>query len=164
VIGIVEGLVTAGVVLFVMAAQPDMLARIADRKPLAGVSLRPVIVGLAIAAVVAGGALSWFASVNPDGLEWSMEKVTGKLEIEGAAGAAVHATSASLQEKTAFMPDYGFKSAGGVGEEAAPAWPSVDAGTSVAGIVGAGITLAVAALIGFVLRRRRPAANSRTSS
>jgi cobalt/nickel transport system permease protein len=169
-IGIVEGLVTAGVVLFVMAAQPDMLARISERKALSGVNLRPVLIGLAIAAVVAGGALSWFASVNPDGLEWSMEKVTGKLEIEGSAGAAIHDASASLQEKTALMPDYGFKSAAGpvgeeaaegagdkaVSEEAAPAWPSVDAGTSVAGVVGAAITLAVAALIGLALRRKRP--------
>jgi cobalt/nickel transport system permease protein len=169
-IGIVEGLVTAGVVLFVMAAQPDMLARISERKALSGVNLRPVLIGLAIAAVVAGGALSWFASVNPDGLEWSMEKVTGKLEIEGTAGAAIHAASAALQERTAFLPDYGFKASAedvgdkAVSEEAAPAWPSVDAGTSVAGIVGAAITLAVAALIGLALRRKRPGAETPAAS
>jgi cobalt/nickel transport system permease protein len=151
-IGIVEGLVTAGVVLFVMRAQPDMLARISERKALSGASMRPILIGLAVAAVVTGGALSWFASVNPDGLEWSMEKVTGRPEIEGAAGTAIHDASASLQEKTAFMPDYGFKSAAGPEGEAT----AEDAGTSVAGIVGAAITLAVAALIGLALRRKRP--------
>jgi cobalt/nickel transport system permease protein len=151
-IGIVEGLVTAGVVLFVTRAQPDMLARISERKALSGASMRPILIGLAVAAVVTGGALSWFASVNPDGLEWSMEKVTGRPEIEGAAGTAIHDASASLQEKTAFMPDYGFKSAAGPEGEAT----AEDAGTSVAGIVGAAITLAVAALIGLALRRKRP--------
>ncbi|MDO8964124.1 MAG: energy-coupling factor ABC transporter permease [Coriobacteriia bacterium] len=167
-IGIVEGLVTAGVILFVAKAQPELLERVGQRKPLGGLNLKPVLIGLAIAAVLAGGALSWFASVNPDGLEWSMEKVAGSPEIEGASGEAVHKASASIQQITAFLPDYGFKKAeSGPGEgasegkegeaeggEAASSWPSVDAGASTAGIVGAGITLAVAALIGFALRRR----------
>jgi cobalt/nickel transport system permease protein len=166
-IGLVEGLVTAALVLFVMQAQPDMLARLSDRKPLTGVDLKPVLIGLAIAAVVAGGALSWFASANPDGLEWSMEKVAGSPELESSGG--VHEAAATLQEQTAFMPDYGFKSAAAptgeesaegagdkaVSEEAAPAWPSVDAGTTVAGLVGGAMTLLLATGIGFALKRRR---------
>jgi cobalt/nickel transport system permease protein len=154
-IGIVEGLVTAGVVLFATAAQPDMLARVTERRPLAGVDLRTVLVGLAVAAVVAAGALSWFASADPDGLEWSIEKVTGGPEIEGSADAAANAVSAALQEKTAFMPDYGLPSAAEAGR---------DAGTGLAGIVGAAITLAVAGLVGLTLRRRRARAARRASS
>jgi len=154
-IGIVEGLVTAGVVLFVQKAQPDLLARTADRRPLAGLNIKPVIVGLLAAALVSGVAFSWFASTNPDGLEWSIAKVTGTEELESDA-AGVHSTSAEIQETTSLMPDYGFKASGEEAEEGGDeaAWPSVDAGTSVAGIVGASLTLALAVLIGFVLRRR----------
>ena len=32
------------------------------------------------AAIVTGGALSWFASTHPDGLEWSIDKITGRGE------------------------------------------------------------------------------------
>lgn len=154
-IGLVEGLVTAGVVLFVKSARPELLDRVSARRTLGGLDLKPVLVGLVIAAVVAGGALSWFASSSPDGLEWSIAGVTGAREIE-RAGSDVHGALASLQDKTAFLPDYSFKAAAGsetaAGEE--PAWPAVDAGTSIAGIVGGAITLVVAVLIGFALKKR----------
>ena len=142
-IGVVEGLVTAGVVLFVYRAQPELLARTAARKPLAGLRLRPVLVGLAVAALVAGAALSWFASSNPDGLEWSIAKVTGT-EKELQPGSATHDTAAELQKKTTILPDYSFKDDGEAG----------GAGTSVSGIVGALIVVAVAGALGFSLRRR----------
>lgn len=155
-IGIVEGLVTAAVILFVQRAQPELLIRVADRKRLGGLSLKPVLVGLLVAAVLSGVAFSWFASTNPDGLEWSIAKVTGSEELEGSED-GVHGASAGLQEKTSFLPDYGFKSSTEVaqgGAEVEDSWPSVDAGTSVAGLVGAAITLLTAAGIGVVLRRR----------
>lgn len=166
-IGVVEGLVTAAVVLFVMRARPEILDSAATGRPLGTSSLKPVLIGLAICAVLAGALFSWFASTNPDGLEWSMARVTGTEEITGASTASAHAASAALQERTAFMPDYGFKTAaetehggeGGEGGEAA-AWPAVDAGTSAAGITGAGLTLAVALLIGLALKYR---ASSRTN-
>ncbi|KAF0207111.1 MAG: cobalt/nickel transport system permease [Actinobacteria bacterium] len=144
-IGIVEGLVTAGVILFVKSARPELLARVSAGRPLGGLDLKPVLIGLLTAAVIAGGALSWFASSNPDGLEWSIAGVTGVEEIEGA-GSGVHEASTALQEKTAFMPDYGTGTA---------------ASTSTAGIVGGGITLVMAALIGFALKRRRGAGATR---
>ncbi len=49
---------------------------------------------------------------------------------------------------------------GASGAGAATAWPAVDAGTSVSGLVGAAVTLAVAAAIGLALRRRRRAGRS----
>ena len=81
----------------------------AEGRPLTGLKLKPVLIGTRlIAAVVCGAAFSWFASNNADGLEWSIAKVTGGAELEsGSAGA--HAAAASVQEKTAFLPDYGFK-------------------------------------------------------
>jgi len=154
-IGIVEGLVTAGVVLFVKSARPELLDRIAARKPLGGLDLKPVLIGLVVAAIIAGGALSWFASSNPDGLEWSIAGVTGTEELAGPAD-GVHGASASIQDKTAFLPDYAFKTTTG-SEEAAggeAAWPAVDGGTSTSGLVGGALTLAIAALIGLALKKR----------
>jgi cobalt/nickel transport system permease protein len=102
---------------------------------------------------------SWFASTHPDGLEWAMAKVSGKEELESPE-AGIHASLAKVQGKTAYFPDYGFKSAAAATNsiepsEAAPEpWPSVMAGTSVSGIVGGLITLVVACLIGFALKAR----------
>lgn len=153
-IGVVEGLITAGVLLFVNAAQPEILERSATRSTLQGVSVKPVVIGLLAAALVTGGAIAWFASANPDGLEWSIERVAGTAEIDGATADA-HDSAGAVQERTSFLPDYAFPAdeaaeSGGEGE----AWPVVDLGTSTAGVVGAGITLAFAVLIGVVLRRR----------
>jgi len=160
-IGVVEGLVTSAVVLFVLKAQPELLARTARRSPLRGLRLKPLFIGLGVAALVAGGALSWFASTNADGLEWSIARVTGSGELESSSQA--HDTSADLQERTAFLPDYGFRQSEPAAEEAANGeeesgtWPGVDPGTSVAGIVGALIVLVVATTVGLVLKKRSAA-------
>lgn len=143
-IGVVEGLVTAGVVLFVKSTRPELLERVSERRSLKGLDLRQLLTGLLLAAVVAGGALSWFASSNPDGLEWSIAGVTGVEEIEGT-GSAAHDASVGIQEKTALLPDYGDGSR---------------ADTSLSGLAGGGITLLVAVGVGFVLRKRRSSATS----
>ena len=154
-IGVVEGLATAAVVAFVARARPEALPTV----PAAGaaVSRRPVLIGLAIAAVVMGGVASWFASRQPDGLEWSITRVTGHQDIT-VSGAPLHRKLAAVQERTAMLPGYGFPASQAI--PAAPAntrpapWPAVSAGTSVAGIVGGLMTLALAGLIGFVLKAR----------
>ncbi len=160
-IGVVEGLATAAVVSFVAKARPEALPTASASG--ASVSLRPVLIGLAIAAVVTGGVASWFASTHPDGLEWSMAKVSGKEELESPE-AGIHEGLAKVQEKTAFLPDYGFKSAEAVPETAALAehaaspeaepWPAVNAGTSVSGLVGGLMTLVLACLMGLALKAR----------
>lgn len=153
-IGIVEGLATAAVISFVWKARPEVMEKAALHQPIGQISMGKVLGGLGVAAVVTGGLLSWFASTNPDGLEWSMFKVSGKEELE--ASGTVHETLGSLQKRTAFLPDYGFKKAEheAATEEPAPAWPAPDAGTSVSGMVGGILTLLVAVAIGFLLKRR----------
>ena len=156
-IGVVEGFVTAGVINYVRAARPEILDSSASAKPLAaGISLRNVLVGFVALAVVTGGALSWFASAHTDGLEWSIEKVAGKGELpEHKHGVA--AAIKGLQERTAFLPDYGFKPAASEpkAKEEKPAWPNVDAGTSVSGLIGAVLVLAMAFGIGSAIRAFR---------
>jgi cobalt/nickel transport system permease protein len=155
-IGIVEGLVTAAVVMFVWKARPEILNAARRFEPIGQLNITKVIAGLVVAAVITGGALSWFASTNPDGLEWAMFKTSGKEEPESKN--RIHDFLSSLQEKTAFLPDYGFKQSEPQSEpEAAskPAWPAVDLGTSVSGIVGGGLTLSLIVLVGLFIRRRK---------
>jgi len=58
------------------------------------------------------------------------------------------------------LPDYGFKAAPAENKSAEHGavtpepWPAVKTGTSVSGIVGGTLTLALAALIGFALKAR----------
>jgi cobalt/nickel transport system permease protein len=107
---------------------------------------------VAVLALVCGGVLSWFASAYPDGLEWAMFKTAGVEELESSDG--VHEALGKVQESTAFLPDYGFKvdgAASGAAEKAEAAWPAPSAGASAAGVVGSAITLAIAALVGYLL-------------
>jgi cobalt/nickel transport system permease protein len=156
-IGIVEGIVTAAVVMFVWNARPEILNAAVYSKQIGQISIKRVLVWLVIAVVIIGGALSWFASENPDGLEWAMIKTAGVEDLESKSG--IHKSLSTLQEKTAFLPDYGFKQNETLAPEpeaaSGPVWPAVDPGTSVSGIVGGGITLMVIVLIGLFLRRRR---------
>ncbi len=158
-IGLVEGLVTAAVVTFVWRAQPELVERGGDRAPSDPRARRRLLVGGLVAVVVVGACLSWFASSNPDGLEWSIARVTGAEEVEGPPD-AVRERLADVQATTAVLPDYGLPSSQETGPEGeAAAWPTPDAGTSVSGLVGGGLTLLIAVGVGWVLhlRFREPA-------
>ncbi len=158
-IGLVEGLVTTAVVSFVWKARPEILEYAAASRPFGNLSMKKVLAGLGAAAIITGGALSWFASSFPDGLEWSMAKTAGKEELPAPEAGIYHFLS-SIQEKTAFLPDYGFQK-----DEIGPAavvesvssWPAVDKGTSTSGLVGGSLTLILAAAIGFLFRKRSQA-------
>lgn len=156
-IGIVEGLATAAVVTFVWREQPDILARAANLRHQNPVSMRKILIGLGVTAALFGGILSWFASTHPDGLEWSIEKITGSGEIESKEE-GIHASAGRLQDKTTLMPDYGFRKTGNEetadGKETGTAWPAPDAGTSAAGLLGGLMVLAFAAAFGWLLKRK----------
>lgn len=166
-IGAVEGLITATVVTFVWRARPEIVEKAAIGEALGNISMKKVLTVLVVAVIIVGGALSWFASANPDGLEWSMFKTTGKAELEAPGG--IHKTLSEVQSKTAFLPDYGFKASESekeeepASQEAEEAWPSVSAGTSVSGIVGGTLTLALAAITGLIIsmvKRRKKRATA----
>jgi cobalt/nickel transport system permease protein len=165
-IGLVEGLVTAGVINFVYAARPEIIESISAARPhAAAISMKKVLGGLLAVVVLTGGVLSWFASVNPDGLEWSIAKISGKPELPEREN-NVEALLKSLQEKTAFLPDYSFKKEEGKPEnteadKGGSQWPAVEAGTSVSGIIGSVMVLILVGLTGFVIRvlRRKGGGN-----
>lgn len=162
-IGIVEGVVTTSVIVFVYKARPDILD---FNRQATGVSysVRGVVMAFLAATLLTGGFVSWYASQQPDGLEWSIAKVTGKGEFAGAnQGTGIHSTLASLQKQIAILPDYSFKKTDpqpAMAEKVQNPEPTPfesRLGTSTSGVVGGGLTLIIAATIGIVLRRRNPA-------
>lgn len=167
-IGVAEGVVTAIIVSFVHKARPDIFTESDKVKQGFMKSIVPAFLALAL---VTGGFISWFASEKPDGLEWSIKKVTGKETLEGSK-MGLHGQLAALQGKLAFLPDYNFKKP----DEKNPARATASAeaakagaggnilGTSVSGIAGALLTMGMTVLIGFILRKRQQLAAARPHS
>lgn len=161
-IGFVEGLVTAAFIAFVRKARPEILEAATASIPSAQVAIRKVLVGLGIAALLTGGILSWFASSHPDGLEWSIEKITGETEISEPVDGVIPLLG-SIQEKTAIFPDYEFRDTEAADKEENQIGRTqidqnasmVSSGTTVAGVAGSLMTLALACFIGFAIKRRK---------
>ena len=129
-IGFVEGLITAAVLVFVHEARPELLFCSSESERKEGrFSLKNTLVILSAATVLIGGLLSLVASSNPDGLEWSIEKLTGSTELE--ASGEIYETANSIQEFTSLLPDYAFKDS----ESAL--------GTTFSGVVGGLVVIAV---------------------
>ncbi|MGE4353400.1 MAG: energy-coupling factor ABC transporter permease [Oscillospiraceae bacterium] len=142
-IGLVEGIVTAAIVSYVWKIRPEIIeSALRSRAIGKGVSMKKPIIVLLVAAALVGGALSIFASSNPDGLEWAIGKTTGTEELEAQGG--IYDGASDIQNSTAFMPDYDYKTAGEDGSAT---------GTSVAGIVGGTMTLILAGTTGLLISR-----------
>jgi cobalt/nickel transport system permease protein len=148
-IGLIEGIVTAAVIAFVKKASPALLDQPIKKTSTLSTPSKNLVIGFAIATVLAGTVFAWFASSDPDGLEWAINKTAGT--TEPTAESRIHRTATDLKASTAIMPDYEFKN-GEPEKEAASVWPNVNAGTSVSGIVGSALTLLLAGLIGLGIR------------
>jgi cobalt/nickel transport system permease protein len=154
-IGIVEGLVTVAILSSVRRARPELLKDALVQGSAGTRPLRQVALAFLLLALVTGGVLSAFASKNPDGLEWALARVTGHSEL-AASQSALHRGLAVLQQKTALLPDYDFRNVG----QKTPAGASgrdvrrFNPGTGLAGVLGALLTLAVAALLGLLAKKR----------
>ncbi len=153
-IGAVEGIITVAIFTYVNNSRPEILLSAigmnsADNTAVIGArgSIKKTVCVLAALAVLVGGGLSLFASSHPDGLEWSIEKITGSTELESEDSA--HNAAQSVQDKTSILPDYDF--ADGTSDS------SHVSGTSVSGIVGAAMTCVLAGAAGgiIVLLKRR---------
>jgi cobalt/nickel transport system permease protein len=146
-IGLVEGAATVAVILFVLKARPEILKEpVHEAAGVKSLSMRSLAVGFLIAALVAGGGFSWFSSKYPDGLEWSVLRVTGTDGVREPEG-EVHRSLADLQKKTAILPNYGIDEEN-KGEGA-------DKDTSFPGLAGGLLTLLFAAIAWLLLKRRR---------
>ena len=159
-IGLIEGLITSAVLVFVYEARPELLMDVNTAgKETGKCSLKTTLVILAVVVAIVGGGLSLFASGNPDGLEWSMfgnaesgySENMGLDEEDYGVSSGAAEVAGSIQEKTAFLPDYGFAGSDSV------------VGTSVSGLLGSAIVAAVAAVIcmgGGFFRRKKAGAKA----
>ena len=140
-IGAVEGLITAAVLVFLYEARPSLL-RQSEPAPIAcgRLSFGKIIAVLTAATAVTAGILSQFASAFPDGLEWSVERLTGNTELEGTKS-GIYIFVEEIQRFTAVLPDFNF-----IGAESA-------AGTSVSGLAGAAVVLISIILIGRCFKK-----------
>ena len=145
-IGLIEGLITAAVLLFVYESRPELLRDMNASAPEKKNSLKTTVISLAIVAAIVGGGLSLIASSNPDGLEWSLfgnsdagySQNLGLDEENYGVQSAAADKAAAIQEKTSFLPDYAFADSDSA------------AGTTVSGLVGSAIVAALAVLICFI--------------
>lgn len=158
-IGLIEGLITSAVLLFVYETRPELLMDVntGSNGVQSKCSLKTTLVILAVVVALVGGGLSLFASSNPDGLEWSMfgnaeagySENMGLDEEDYGISSEVAEAAGSLQEKTAFLPDYAFANSDSA------------AGTTVSGLVGSAIVACAAALVCFTggfFRKKKTAA------
>lgn len=156
-IGITEGVLTWGVLAFIRSTEPGLLQTTSEtRAPKTGF----VTASLFVAALAIGGTLSWFASSNPDGLEWSIAKVTGKEELASPDEHA-HELLAGLQEQAAILPDYDFRHTDN--QATSPNSP-VNVGTSFSGIAGSLMVLLLSGAAGLLFRNRRNNSAAATQS
>lgn len=137
-IGLMEGIITAAVLCFVYEARPELLRGVnkGSKNKEGKLSFKKIIITLSVLTALIAGGLSLVASEYPDGLEWSIEKITNSTEI-GASG-GVYDSLEKIQETTAILPDYGFKDSDSV------------IGTSFSGIVG-GFVVAIVCIGGCYL-------------
>jgi cobalt/nickel transport system permease protein len=140
-IGLVEGLITAVIVNLIYQHKPELIRLQQAPKAARGSGLRVLVIGLLLATFALGGLLSWYASDQPDGLEWSIAKVTGLEELE-VADSTIATLATHVQQVTSFLPDY---AANGLSERF---------GISLSGIIGAGLLLLFGLLLLRVMKRR----------
>lgn len=143
-IGLVEGLITAAVLIFLYETRPEILWNYNESDERKNrFSYKGIIAVLAVSAVVIGGLLSGFASSAPDGLEWSVKQVAGTTEPEAEGG--IYALADGIQSVTSLLPDYNWRESGFAG------------GTAFSGIIGGAAVVALCVAVCFVLRylRRR---------
>jgi len=158
-IGIVEGLATAAVVSFVYKARPDLMYSRFKPVSTSTYPVRNMALAFLAATVLTGGVLSWFASSDPDGLEWSISKVTGKEEFK-APDHGIYASLSALQDRIAILPDYAFRknketqTKSSRPESALTSEENSRLGKSTSGLIGGVITLFLSMLTGFILRKR----------
>jgi len=141
-IGVVEGLITAMIIDYLYRHNSDLIfnetssVNAKDR-------LGSLVLLLSLATLVIGGFLSAYASSNPDGLEWSIDRTSGQQAL--ASDSTLINTIDQVQEHVALLPDYQLNT------DKLP--ENISKGLS--GIIGSLIVLILTFAIGFFLRRRR---------
>ncbi len=101
IIGVCEGVATGLVLQLINNYDPSLLQKPTRQL---GQSGKKTVAWIGVATLLLAGTFSWIASDNPDGLEWSIEKLTGSTELGPAT-----------PPPTALLPEYDSHAAGIVG-------------------------------------------------
>lgn len=139
-IGAMEGVVTAAAVCCLYHTRKDIIEQALDRTTSEKNSGKKILLVFAVATVLIGGVASLFASSQPDGLEWSIEKAAGTAELE--TDSELHSAARKVQNTVAILPDYTYK------ESNEPQ----ESGTSVSGLVGGFITMLLVVITGLAIK------------
>lgn len=150
-IGLIEGIITACVLVFVYSARPEMVKNVNTKNVNNKMSAKKVVTILLIVAIITGGIFSLFASSNPDGLEWSLfgnaengySSNMGLDEEDYGISNAITEFFGKIQEKTSLLPDYAIKD-----NDSA-------VGTSLSGVVGVGIIVVLVLGVGAINKKVR---------
>lgn len=143
-IGLVEGCITAAVLCFIYDTRPELLwtgEAISQDASKNKLSYKVLLLILLAASLVIGGLISHFASEHPDGLEWSIERITGDTELE--AEGSIYEQASNIQDTTSILPDYAFADS------------DSPAGTSVSGILGGLVVCIVCAGVCLIIRKKK---------
>lgn len=140
-IGVIEGVITSAVALYVLKDKKEIIENTIHNQSFKSLDLKKPFLVFAIVSVFIGGGLSLYASSSPDGLEWSIEGVSGSADIE--SNDTTKDVFARVQEVTSVLPDYNFNGSDG------------KLGTSFSGIVGGAATLIFVGGCGYLIIKRR---------
>jgi cobalt/nickel transport system permease protein len=151
-VGLVEGLLTVAVLVYLQQVRPDIVTDSLPGK--IRLSRNMVLITLGIFAIVIGGGLSLFASKFPDGLEWSYAERPDQPDFKKAVENKDSKISSvdDFQSKYSLLPDYSRRNStlGKAAEVTGSAgW------TSFAGIFGSGLTMGLIWTVVFFLRKRQ---------
>jgi cobalt/nickel transport system permease protein len=153
-IGIVEGIITAGVLNYVYSIRADIIEdTLGNSREVNEIhknthQWKKVILIFAVFSVIIGAVFSQFASSKPDGLEWSIAKTTNQEEIK--TDSQVNEKLDKIQKKVALLPDYTL-----------PNQDNERIGTSISGVIGGIAVCAFSAVLGVIITRHRKRENSK---
>lgn len=137
-IGLIEGVITSAVLMFVYEAQPGLLWGVNASADKSRMPAKRTLTILGVCAVIIAGGISLCASALPDGLEWSIAKIAGDTELTTSGD--IYDMFLAIQERIAIMPDYAFRNSDSA------------VGTSVSGILGAVIVFSVCIVCCYLFR------------
>jgi len=147
-IGIIEGVATSAVILFIYKAQPELVL---ENKSF-NISYKKFIIAFITITVIIAVGLTRYASSLPDGLEWSILKTSGSTELENPDN-DIYSKLEDIQSKTSFLPEYNFRGAENTSNETDNSFLfSEDTGTVISGIIGGFFVLLFAVSIGFFIK------------
>jgi cobalt/nickel transport system permease protein len=152
ILGIIEGVITAGVVVYLKKVRPALLEN-ENADHTAG--RRTFYIACAVCIIFITTVLIHFASEKPDGLEWSYSERPDQPEFESIItnDSKTVETVEAMQTKYTPLPDYDIRPTQKTGI-VGPEWKSF------AAVIGSVITMGIIWLIGWIVQKKASGSNA----